>query len=160
MKSFSFPSWLCPNRRSTLLLYFPLLVHPLSRWFSPSPLFGSSPPKSRGRPIQHTQEPLPENMHPPREDDDVRILTHTHLRYLLIILVPARAGVRFEERLEGEVRRRDGRVRLCGAHEPVRGLAVRDHAHDRAVRERGRVECVDQCLEVRPCGVVCVRGME
>lgn len=89
-------------------------------------------------------------MHPAREHDDVRARLDDELRDRPVVVVARRPRVRLEVRLEREIGRRDGRA--CGrcARQAIGVLAVGDDSDNRAGREGGCVECIDEGLQVRP----------
>lgn len=96
------------------------------------------------------EEAVAQNVHPAREHDDVRARLDDELRDRPVVVVPRRPRVRFQIRLEREIGRRDGRA--CGrcARQAIGVLAVGDDSDDRAGREGGCVEYIDEGLQVRP----------
>lgn len=91
-------------------------------------------------------------MHPAGEHEYVRTRLDHLFRYLEIILGARCTWVGTQERLESDIRRRDGWVGCGGAGKPVRGLAVGEDEDDVRVWQAWGVAGVDERLEVRACG--------
>lgn len=96
------------------------------------------------------EETVAQDVHPAREHDDVRTRLDDELRDRPVVVVARRPRVRLEVRLEREIGRLDGRARGRCARQAMGVLAVGDDSDDRAGREGGCVECIDEGLQVRP----------
>ena len=101
-------------------------------------------------PLNLLQKRITQNVHPARQNDEIRGCGQHDLGNLVIVIVPRLARVSFEIGLKGQHLGLDWRVRGLGSREPVRRLAVRENEDYVGVREGLGALGIDQGLKICP----------